>query len=62
MEHYHSNGPCPKCGCTNASTKHRAAFGIEHIARGCPRCGYQWIEKPLDAVEAKPEQQPTGQS
>jgi len=44
---------CPKCGKDNCSSKYESAYGIEHIKRICPRCGYTWTEEVLDKEEGK---------
>lgn len=52
MEKYNLNKPCPKCGCSNVSSKYNGGEGIERltdfIERDCVRCGHSWDEEPLD--------------
>ena len=57
---YNQDGPCAKCGCIGASSMFYkkntlCTFDISHlppewIERICQRCGYQWTELPLDAI------------
>lgn len=53
MNKYDAENSCNKCGCTVTKDK----FGIiektgeEAIRRECVRCGYVWLELPLDAEE-----------
>ena len=47
MKRYDANSPCPKCGCSSVSSR----YMMDCIQRTCPRCGYVWSERPLDATE-----------
>jgi len=39
---------CSKCGSVVISTLYNPSSGME---RKCPRCGYWWVEDPLDKTE-----------
>jgi len=61
MDIFSKNSSCPKCGNTTASARwcggaadknHIPGCMVEgeHIHRICARCGYEWLELPLDTV------------
>jgi len=64
---YNKDAVCPKCGSTDIHVIwHRGYrwgcpkqdpgfFGPEHMDRYCRRCGYAWVEIPLDAPPPEPE-------
>jgi len=59
---------CRKCGhdvvgisfhgraddCSYGSICRRVDVPREHMMRHCRRCGYRWIEAPIDAAAAEP--------
>lgn len=49
MEKYRETARCPKCGGQHVTTKHEESMGEEHMRRQCQRCGYSWLQKPLDS-------------
>ena len=61
MDKYAQNRACPKCGDRRVKTSYidyREALSlvmVKHvkgkIKRTCVRCGYVWIEEPLDYEE-----------
>lgn len=58
MKPYDEKTVCPKCGWKVISTRYHAkpeplqacaiAGGGEHMHRKCERCGYEWLEGPLE--------------
>lgn len=63
MKPFDAEAKCPKCGGDDLATTFHAASDLthpmavgrdrcdvhdEHIHRHCRRCGYDWIEAPLD--------------
>jgi Zn ribbon nucleic-acid-binding protein len=48
---------CSKCGQSNASTQFVTENGVGIIKRNCIRCGYVWIEKPLDEPEPQAKEE-----
>ncbi len=66
MNKFNNSATCSKCGSSNVSARYcehdwcsdfdhkygrcQAADG-PHIHRYCRRCGYDWLEAPLDAEE-----------
>jgi hypothetical protein len=61
MNPYKRNGPCPKCGHSGRigwmpiSTRYfiLGSARLERLLRGCPNCGYSWMEECLDNDDAK---------
>lgn len=55
MYRYRDEAMCPKCGCRHISVKYekRTTFGgvMNLLRRMCVRCGYDWLERPLDHKE-----------
>lgn len=57
MDLYNPYRRCSKCGSNLISAAyHRPAecdIAFEHMHRYCKSCGYDWLERPLDALEKK---------
>jgi hypothetical protein len=59
MKPFDENARCPKCGGADIHAQYGAdqfqchnwncRVGKEHIHRYCRRCGYGWVEAPMDA-------------
>ena len=47
MKKYNENAFCPKCDNEFVKTKYEEGF----LRRICVRCGYEWVEEPLDKEE-----------
>lgn len=71
MNKYNKHSQCVKCGCSDVHTRYYARQydypyhldGIrskipdtDAIVKTCKRCGYKWLEEPLDVESLKEEQ------
>lgn len=46
MNKYKQDTVCPKCGCNRILTEWDKGWSA--LKRICDRCGYHWLEEPLD--------------